>query len=388
MARQKSTRSHSVPGQAAGYLFQPERALACLAKAGPNTKVGIECDDDIAVRINDVIAKREQLKHSITGKTPFEDNSSDLWKTFVIWLDAAKAKEFDPSSCQLILATNGTLEVGFVSKLIKCKGKTAKIDKCLTAFLAQSFPEGIYDYIDRLRAHDRSLILHVLACIQVVDASDASFGPELLETVASDLHLPGDIDKDTVITGLMGWIYSTTLALWRAGQPAWITKDAFDMQYHQLCRRMARYKRIGIPQEMVNVSEADIRQQRNTMFVRQLTIVHARETDKLGAINDYCRCNSERLRLASEGELSDDDWTDFDVRLQRHWHLVSGREQSSVPPRSPEAIGFATYLETIGHKEHLANDEPQPYLTAGSFHRLANDLTIGWHPDYATICKR
>src|SRR5690242_16257336 len=97
---------HVAPGQAAGYLFQPERALLWLAEAQADSAVGIETDDDIAVQVQNKVTSREQLKHTISGKAPFGDHSVDLWKTLLIWLDAADAGEFDLTKCNLYLTTN------------------------------------------------------------------------------------------------------------------------------------------------------------------------------------------------------------------------------------------------------------------------------------------
>lgn len=378
---------HSAPGQAAGYFFQPERALVCLAKAPSDALIGIETDDDIAQQANGVTTQRQQLKHTVSEKVPFGDHSPDLWKTLLIWLDAAAARDFNPSVCDLLLVTNVNVPDCFVRRLIDCNGRQSKIKAALNDLLNTAFPSSVADYVSRLKAHDPKLVIQVLARIRCVDGRDSPTGEPMRQQIASDLTLPSDVNHDVVIDALLGWIHDTVLTLWRARKPAWIHKSAFATQLHRILRQLARYKHIGVPARLINVPDNERRSQLNSMYVRQLNIVNAADRDVLRAIDDFYRCNTERLRLAQEGELTGDDWQDFEDSLKRHWELISGRESRVVPKRTPEDEGYAVFVATVEHNAPLAGDTPQPYLTSGSFHRLANRLIIGWHPDYESQCR-
>ena len=94
--------SHTAPGQAAGYMFQPERALYWLATS-PALTVGIETEDDVVVHLQNGSSVREQDKSTISGRVPFGDRSKDLWNTLGIWVDAASAKQIDLETCLLLL---------------------------------------------------------------------------------------------------------------------------------------------------------------------------------------------------------------------------------------------------------------------------------------------
>lgn len=52
-----------------------------------------------------------------------------------------------------------------------------------------------------------------------------------------------------------------------------------------------------------------------------------------------------------------------------------------------EDIGFEIFTDTTeDHREKLAgSDTEQVYLTAGSYHRLADLLQVGWHPRFEDL---
>ena len=92
-----SLSKHSAPGSNAGFSYQFERAMFWLVKSRAGCVVGIETDDDIAVR-EGATRVLEQDKHSIQdGAEPFGDRSKDLWNTLAIWIDAIDQKEVSPA---------------------------------------------------------------------------------------------------------------------------------------------------------------------------------------------------------------------------------------------------------------------------------------------------
>ena len=227
----------------------------------------------------------------------------------------------------------------------------------------------------------------MLRCVDVLNGASTA-GSKLREKIISALHLPADVSADDILNGLLGWIHFVTLEHWRRGEPAWIKREDFDNMLHRLLRKAHMYRRLGLPEHLINVPKAERRRQLNQMYVRQLHLIDADELEVLSAVDDYYRSSSERFRLATDGDLTSDDWVDFDNQLVRHWRLVSGREKRAVQGRSPVETGYATYSATLLYDATLALDRPQPYLTRGGFHRLANEVLLGWHPQYESLCKK
>src|SRR5882672_2509389 len=102
--------SHSAPGANAGFSYQFERALYWLARSPADSAVGIETDDDVAVRGPGESQVLEQDKHSIReGGEPFANRSKDLWNTLAIWIDALEVGEVSADLTVFLMATNKPL---------------------------------------------------------------------------------------------------------------------------------------------------------------------------------------------------------------------------------------------------------------------------------------
>lgn len=101
---------HSAPGANAGFSYQFERALHWLAQSPAGFVIGVETDDDVAVRGTDGSHVLEQDKHSIREESePFGNRSKDLWNTLAIWIDALDAGQVTTHGAVFLLVTNKVL---------------------------------------------------------------------------------------------------------------------------------------------------------------------------------------------------------------------------------------------------------------------------------------
>src|SRR5688572_9674362 len=113
-----SLATHAAPGQLAGYLFQPERAVYWLARAPAGAVIGVETEDDVVVRLQSGAGIHEQQKHSIQpDHAPFGDRSKDLWNTLNLWLEGIRDGEITLASTEFFLTTNKVLRDGIVKRL-------------------------------------------------------------------------------------------------------------------------------------------------------------------------------------------------------------------------------------------------------------------------------
>jgi hypothetical protein len=106
------------------------------------------------------------------------------------------------------------------------------------------------------------------------------------------------------------------------------------------------------------------------------------------AIREFIRCSIEKLRLSVDGNVTDEDWIAFDTTLQARWDKIRNRiKRLAKQTDKEEDVGFEIFTETTEeHREKLAgSDTEQVYLTSGTYHRLANNLKVGWHPQYDKI---
>jgi len=138
-------------GPSAGYGYQIERALYWLARSPAGAAVGIETDDDVAVR-NGTTSLLEQDKHSIAaGAEPLGDRLKDLWNTLNIWLDAIEENRVDAETTRLLMVTNKELPDG-LAKAISAATTAEAAGECVTGLerAAEDPPEKIATLVGRV----------------------------------------------------------------------------------------------------------------------------------------------------------------------------------------------------------------------------------------------
>ena len=140
-------------------------------------------------------------------------------------------------------------------------------------------------------------------------------------------------------------------------------------------------------ENLIPIEDKEVGKQRGRPFVKQIYLVTDDDDIVDSAIREYIRCNLEKIRLSQEGNLTDNDWIDFETKLYSRWDKIFKRLKRMRQANPEEDIGFEIFTETTeNYREILAGTQTeQIYLTAGTYHRLADLLTLGWHPRYEDL---
>lgn len=387
-----SLESHSAPGPAAGYAFEFERALYWLARSPSGFSIGIETDDDVAIRHHDGSRTLEQNKHSIQEKAePFSDRSKDLWNTLSIWVAALEDGELDADKTKFLLVTNKTLP-DCIAKKISNAETSDDVSECIQALkLAAANPSNT------IRAWTEKVLIpssepHLRAVIEnceLVDEAGGASGEDLRKLTIAELQIPEWFAKDaeSIANELLGWVKKQVLALWQAGKPAWISRDNFITQFHAVLDRRRRQQTRERAANLIPVIDEELGREKGRAFVKQIYFVTDDDSRVDEAIREFLRCRIEKTRLSADGNITDQDWIDFEDTLKTRWLKIFSRFKR-IGQTEPEAdVGFKVLCETVDeHRERLAGVETeQVYLTAGTYHSMADQLAVGWHPRYEEL---
>lgn len=133
-------KTSDAPGSGAGHIFQLERALYHLGRAGKNDFVAVEYIDDVAVlRDGQNVVLQEQDKHTVRPKTELlADRSRALW-TLQIWLNTSSQ-----NSCRRrLLVTNRpvTTPIASMLKALSNQGGSFKIKDIVAALRKAGKPK-------------------------------------------------------------------------------------------------------------------------------------------------------------------------------------------------------------------------------------------------------
>ena len=388
-----STVRHSVPGAVAGLVYQFERALYWLAQSPAGAVIGIETDDDVAVRSPEE-SLLEQDKHSIRDEAqPFGDRSKDLWNTLAIWVEAIDSKQVSVETTTFLMVTNKALPECIFKQIGRAESES-EVAACIVA-LEKTYekpPEHIRHEVDRVMCSEsRQTLRALLARVDSVDASDATGGPELRRKTIGHLQLPDWClsSADSILDELSGWLHKSVLALWEQNEPAWVQRNHFVNQLHAVIGRRKRQMSRERAENLIPVPDDSVGHERGRPFVKQLYLVTDDDAIVETSIREYIRCNIEKIRLSTEGNITDEDWEQFQRALQSRWEKIRSRVIRMKRGTAEEDIGFEIFTEsTEDYREKLAGaDTEQVYLTSGTYHRLADLLSVGWHPRYEDLVK-
>lgn len=383
---------HSSPGANAGFTYQFERALYWLAASPAGSVIGIETDDDVAIKRADGSRVLEQDKHSVRpGAEPFGDRSEDLWKTLAIWLNALDSGEVKADSTRFLMVTNKVVRKGLVNR-INHAHTDEQIDTCVAELeeVAKAPPKKIAMIVQRvLYAGSRGTLRNLLKRCEFVDASKASADIELRKQTVAQLQLPEwcSEQSDSVVDELAGWLQTAALDAWRRNIPAWIHRNHFVNQLHAIIDRRKRQMRRERAENLIPISDEKVGEQKGRPFVRQIYLITDDDDVVDSAIREFIRCSIEKMRLSSEGNITDDDWISFETTLLSRWQKIRARILRMSQATREADIGFEIFSETTeNHREMLAGSSTeQVYLTSGTYHRLADVIQLGWHPRFKDL---
>lgn len=392
--KKMALKNHTAVGPSAGLSFQFERALFWLAKSQADFIVGIETADDVAIEGQNGEMVLEQDKHSIQDSAkPFGNRSKDLWNTLATWIDAVDSDEVIAEKTKFFMVTNKevpkciALDIGFADSDTKAEACVISLEE-----VAKNPPLNVKSLMERvLRLESRENLLKLIKNCELNDSSSESEGSGLRKSTIKYLQLPDWClpISDSIIDELLGWLHKTVLGLWCQKKAAWIERQHFVNQLFGIIEHRKRQRIRERAVHLIPVKTKEISQEKGNPFVRQIHLISDEDSIVDNAIREFVRCNIEKHRLSAEGIITDNDWLDFESTLQLRWDKIRARIIRLTQQSKEEDIGYEIFSETTeDHREKLAGIETeQVYLTAGTYHLLANLLQVGWHPRYKELLR-
>jgi len=381
---------HSAAGQAAGYSYQFDIALLQLSKGSLNGRVGIETLDDVVNQDGAGNTTLIQGKNSVNeDSTPFSDNSIGLWNTLHFWCDAITNNEVNPASTWFDLITNTTIP-DCLARQISLALKPEEVEACIKRINEVPSKPSVKarSHVLAVRNSPKSTLTSLIPRIRCFGKNENRDITGIHREITARLKLPNDVNAPAVIEELLGWIKVQVQHKWLAKVPAWIEQDHFNNRLQAAIDKNRRRRARELPARKLICHKADIDKHMKSGFVRQLELIDCGESEIEDGIIDFLRHNAERLRLNAEGNIGDEDWVDFDDRLVQHWKPIFQNKTSGISKNKRRKAGKNVYAEIQLHREILAGlATSEYYLTRGAYHRLADKLALGWHPDYVSLCK-
>jgi len=375
-----------------GYLYQCRVALLFTlrkTKRDPGLQISIERFDDVSFDEGDSPLERIQAKHHVNRAGSLSDRSSDLWKTLRVWMHGIAENTLDPTTTTLTLLTTSKAEPGTaasylrqedrdVAKALQILGQIAKDDKS-----KQDHPNhSAYVAFDTLKPSDRARLFE---SISIIDAA-----PQIAEVrikiedvvhyAVEPKHEAGFVDR------LEGWWFRKVIAHLSGASADPIFGQEIEAQIGYI-REQYQAESLTIdffnqePPEGVDASND------RRIFVEQLRLIAVSNPRIADAIRDYYRAYQQRSLWLREDQLVLDELDSYETRLVDEWRRYKDQltENLKDPNNDSEKVQLGRALFNWMHTEADIPIRPrcrEPYVQRGSFHMLADESRLGWHPDF------
>lgn len=391
MTKKSKAGSTSAPGQFYGYGIQEARFLHHLLRSQPGDTVALECMDDVS-GTKDGEDYAEQVKSGL-AHNPISDRSTDLWKTFANWLNGRRSGKI-PAGTKFILYVAQPYKGKIAQKLSDCATKPdakeaiAAIRKEFWGEAPQfekraAIPETLAKHVNNVLRANESALVDIVRAFTLERGIGAPYD-EIAKEIA---YAPvGAENVEQILRLLAGWIRTTVSRLIERGLPAVVSRDEFHEEYVAAVRKFDRSDTI-LPTYATPPTDEQIQAEAllDQTFLRQLHLIGADQETILDAINTFLMAATDRTEWAKRGYIHRSSLVEYEAALKRLWASKKMAVKVQARGKPPEDYGMLLLSSCLEASMPLQGKTVSTHFTPGSFHKLANTLDVGWHPDFAKL---
>lgn len=372
-------------GQLLGYTIQYPRGLYHLLTGGPGDFVCIEELGDVAtLKANlDVIA--EEDKSSIVGN-PLTDKSTDLWKTFSNWMNLIEIRNLDVTKMKFVLYCNNSGREGIVNDFSSAQSKQnaqKAIDYAKNKFCNLPHDHEIWKYYDHVVNKNELLLLDIIERFELQIGDGAGY-----EEVRNELlrqHVHENMIADFMCM-LNGWLQIQVSKKIANKEQAIISWDDFNNQFLVFIERIRCLELIDFASINPHSGE-EIENQMKIwpIYLQQLEKIDISSDEIIEAVSDYLKADVNRGKWIENGIIDETTANDFEFRLKSYWSNERKKIQLTNKDLSGIERGKLLLYSCKARNENIRDMTPPHPTIAGTYHALANEKTLGWHPNWEIL---
>lgn len=388
---------------ALGYLYQCRYALLLALRRveEPNVSISIEKLDDVSFHLEGTpqpaATELRQFKLHAKRQGGLGDKSPDIWKTLKIWAEAVQSKQIDLDLVTLCLVTTSTVsDQNSVQWLLPDPAvrNPEEARKKLEEAGANSTNNVISDAFNSLSKLPESDRVKMFRAVYLLQGSVPP--TDLQQEIGRCLwaaSLPQH--RQAFVERLEGWWINVVVSHLNDLTPPPIPLQRVQQHVHEI---RAQFRRDCLPDDLFNeaVPPEATKPDDDRMFVRQLILVGLSSARLHLAQEDHYRAFTQRSRWVKQQLVGFDEETNYEARLIVGWKERFAIMQEGMAGSNDDAMlaghGLRLYewivLEAPSKAQlWVRTDFQTEYMVKGSYHMLADQLRVGWHPEYEARLK-
>lgn len=382
----------SAAEQALGYIYQFRHALFLTLRLPEKAICCIEKDDDIDFSDPEEGRILASLKHKAPGDA-LTDLSPDFWKSVRIWLNYYIKNDISSSDpVSFFLFTTGKVVIGsFLETFLPNKEKSDDLPKQVRNVLAGSDSKLIKKTTDSLNKLPEDKWADFFRRILVFDSQERI--QDIPTLIINERFRPIRSQfRIAVFERLEGWWNNVCIELLTGVRAEPIRGFEVSEKLSSIAEQF-REDNLPIDFEYAEPKDAVSPESDDRFFVKQLRAIGLKSDRIRRAILDYYRAFEQRNSWLREVADLSGELETYDDRLVDEWARLREIVFEELSDTSPEDLLQRTGRELLNRltSSGLENLRIRPHVTAtfvtmGSYHMLANDLTprVHWHPRFET----
>jgi hypothetical protein len=382
----------SAADSALGYLYQVRVALLWALrrlKIDVDFVISLETLDDVTFETKG--GKPDELlqtKHHRNREATLTDASEDLWKSLRVWFEGHLAGTIPPEAALHLLTTRTAPADSIAARLRSDDSRD--VDGAVKALetTAQSSASRAnapaYAAFLGTSTRDRKKLIDNVVIIDgapTITALDGDLKTEVFWAVERKYH-------DAFLERLEGWWLRRCLKqLASTASADRVLAREIETQMSDL-REQFKQDSLPIDDDLLtfDLDEATKIAHAGSTFVRQLEIITAGKRRIATAVRDYYRAFEQRSRWLRNDLLLIGDLTQYERRLVEEWELVFEGVKDELGDAAAEAAQQKAARDVLRWAEGVSlpirPGVTEPFITRGSLHMLADEIRLGWHPQF------
>jgi ABC-3C protein len=380
---------HTASGQAAGYVYQCRYALLaalCEPDPSPQLQISIEQLDDVAFEEQGDPLARLQTKHHINARASLTDACADLWKTLGIWATEIATKPEVLGRIKLLLITTASAPAGSAAALLRKSERDEQ--RALQRLREVALSSDNKANASAYRAFGELVPAAqsgLLTAVEIVDGSHHLVDLDM--PLLHELRRMGQTSQlKEILERVEGWWWAR---VYQALTDRARSRIAIIELESALDDIREGFRRANLPVDFafVDPSPEHMAAYETTAFVRQVRLVDDTTEAVMRAKRNYYRAFEQRSRWLRELLIVNDEITRFDKMLIEEIEPHTAAMMAELAGARRDAGAKRQAGAKLLHWATTAAMFPlrnvtQRFLTLGSYHILADDLRVGWHPNY------
>jgi hypothetical protein len=336
----------------------------------------------------------EQIKSGL-AHNPIADRSIGLWKTLRNWVEAIRAGALKHQvTFILYVAQPYTGDVvSELSAVTTAEGAVELIARLRELFWGAapdygdkaSLPEGIAKYANVVLEARDEVLTQMITNFRLERGSGSpndDLIPLLLNKAISERNV------ELILQKLLGWLKRKTDKSMEQGLPAIISWEEFSKELTACAQKFDRSGNF-LPATEANITQADVeRELRDRTYIRQLQLIDVQEDVLVTAVNEFLRAAADRTNWSERGDVHESSFQDFQRELHRAWENHRSLAAVEFAGRGEEELGKLLFGRCMSLSVRLQGMDVPSHFGPGSYHALADELVVGWHPDYRLRLQR